>query len=684
MDTVKSFLDFILVLVTQFAGGPGRPENNLVRFGLAAGLLAALLRVAWVRQRNYDLPRERRLVWGFGLALARELLMFVFTVLQIIGWQDLGTAYSPVFAPLERALAVAAVVMIAGAFLHYILDDDRLSARYLRVGLGASAVLYAVSAGWWVFYAPAHAGASFRQTWASWLYRGLVLVLLLLALFWVARRRGWLRNTVMVALSLFLLDELLMVCSFAGAERYNRIFCPLSHACHLLAIGLLGYVYVREQSAERRRAQEELIALNAIATTISHELDLDRMLKAILHKVLEVVDAQAGWIRLADQETRALLLAAHCPPLDERAPWTQAQVLETEIAEQVYRSHTSIVLVLEYDIERTRGQVAASSSPLALIAVPVQSRDTVVGALVVLSHAPRRPDEHKVELLTSIGHQVGVAVENVWLVEEVSQAEIWKELNRLRSELIANVSHEVRTPLGLIRLACTSLLATDVEFTPEIEREFLQGIDEETTRLESIVNSLLDLSQIESGGMRLNRQPVGVAQLVQEVTKGIQAQSSAHEIVYDVPEALVANVDRGRIEQVLRNLLTNAVKYSPDGGEIRVQAYEDEGQLYLLVRDQGIGLSPQDRERVFERFYRAENKVTQTQSGVGLGLAVCKHIVEAHGGQIWVESKLGRGSTFYVALPNVPSGMVLSEGMVLAEGIDILGFEGQDALGSEG
>jgi K+-sensing histidine kinase KdpD len=488
----------------------------------------------------------------------------------------------------------------------------------------------------------------------------------------------------MVALSLFLLEELLMVCGFAGTETYNRVLCPLSHACHLLGIGLLGYVYIREQAAERRRAEEELIALNAIAAMISQELDLDRMLQAILKKVLEIADATAGWIRLADRETQDLSLAAHCPPMDKSVPWTQAQVLEPELAEKVYQSHKPIVRVLGYDVEGTRGRLVAPSNPLALIALPVQSRDTVVGALVVLVHAPRRPDEHKVELLTSIGHQVGVAVENAWLVEEVSQAEIWKELNRLRSELIANVSHEVRTPLGLIKLACTSLLATDVEFTPEIKRAFLRDIDEETAHLESIVNSLLDISQIESGGLRLNRQPVGVAQLIQQVAQGIQAQSPTHDIVCEVPEALVANVDRGRIVQVLRNLLTNAVKYSPDGGEIQIQAYEDEGQLYLLVKDQGIGLSSQDQQRVFERFYRVKNKVTQTQGGVGLGLAVCKHIVEAHGGRIWVESELGEGSTFYVALPNLPTDAVLPEAVVVPEEIHVPGFEGQDVLGNEG
>ena len=656
-DVVTRFLDYLLILLNQFVGGPGEPENNLVRFGLAAAFLAVLLWVAWVRQRRYDLPRERRLVWGFGLALARELLMFVFTSLQILGLVEQGAAYS-MFAPLECALAVAAIVTIAGAFLRYILDDDRLSRRYLQIGLGGTGALYLVSASWWAFYVQSQPATSFRQTWASWLFRGLVSVLLLYAILQVARKRGWLRNTMLVAFSLFFLDELFSVCSVVGAE-HNRILCPISHAFHLAGIGLLGYVYLREQAAERRRAEEELIALNAIATTISQELDLARMLNAILQKVLQVVGAEAGCMRLVDRVSQSLALAAHCLQPQESAQGTHLRASEAESAEQAYRTERPVISIWREATGVMHERTDAPGSSYAITCVPVRSRDTVVGVLSVLVPGERRPDEHKVALLTSIGHQIGVAVENTWLADEVSKAEIGKELNRLRSELIANVSHEMRTPLGLIKGACTSLLATDVEFPPEIVREFLASIDQETDRMERIVGNLLDLSQIESGRLRLNKQPVDVQKLVRETVRSIQAQAPDREIGTVLPESLAIDVDRGRIEQVLRNLLSNAIKYSPDGGTVEVRVYPDQGQVYFLVSDKGIGISKQDQERVFERFYRVENAVTLSQPGVGLGLAVCRHIVEAHGGRIWVESELDQGSTFYVALPIVPAGTVV-------------------------
>jgi K+-sensing histidine kinase KdpD len=414
---------------------------------------------------------------------------------------------------------------------------------------------------------------------------------------------------------------------------------------------------------ERRRAEEELIALNAIATTISQELDLERMLNAILQKLLEVIGAQVGAIRLVDRGSRDLSLAAHCLPPRESAQAVRFCELEEQSAGEAYSSEEPIVRTLG---PAARGVSGGQGAPQAIIGVPVRSRDTVIGVLSVLVHAPRRSDEPKVALLTSIGHQIGVAVENAWLVEEVSKAEIWRELNRLRSELIANVSHEMRTPLGLIKAACTSLLSTEVDFDPAIVREFLQGIDEETDRLETIVGSLLDLSQIESGRMHLDIEPVDVAQLVPEVIVGLSSQSTAHEILYDFDQPLLASVDRGRIEQVLRNLLVNAVKYSPDGGAIRVRGAVDEGQVVVAVCDQGIGIPEEDRERVFERFYRVENEATQTQRGVGLGLAVCKHIVEAHGGRVWVESELGVGSAFYVALPMALQGELSSAPAVAA------------------
>jgi two-component system sensor histidine kinase KdpD len=255
--------------------------------------------------------------------------------------------------------------------------------------------------------------------------------------------------------------------------------------------------------------------------------------------------------------------------------------------------------------------------------------------------------------LTSIGRQIGMAAENVRLVEEAAEIEILRELDRLRSELIANVSHELRTPLGLIKVFSTILLSEDVDLDSETQRECLQDIDEETDRLEAIVDNLLDLSRLRDERLRLDKHPTDLGQLARGVVESMEVQLTHHRLVLDFPAApLMATVDPGRIAQVLRNLLDNAVKYSPEGGPITVQGRaEDEQQILVGVSDEGIGIPAQELEKVFERFHRVENAVTQRVRGAGLGLAVCRGIVAAHDGHIWAESTLGVGSTFYFTLP---------------------------------
>jgi two-component system sensor histidine kinase KdpD len=234
-------------------------------------------------------------------------------------------------------------------------------------------------------------------------------------------------------------------------------------------------------------------------------------------------------------------------------------------------------------------------------------------------------------------------------------AEIDREVDRLRSELIANVSHELRTPLGLIKISASSLLMDDAEFDRITQQKFLNSISEETTKLERIVEHLLDLGRIESGRLRLDRQPTDLGALIGTTIKSMAALSSRHHLVNGLPTGpLVASVDAKRVEQVLRNLLDNAIKYSPEGGAVTLHAYQGNAQILIAVSDEGIGIPAEEWDRIFERFHRVENEVTRRMRGAGLGLAVCRGIIEAHGGRIWAESQPGAGSTFCFTLPLRP------------------------------
>ncbi len=420
----------------------------------------------------------------------------------------------------------------------------------------------------------------------------------------------------------------------------------------------------KRMEEELRRRNEELMALNAIATTLGQSLDLDHILNATLDKVLEMIEIDAGWIQLLDEDKDggSLSLVAHRGFSQEMAEETKTVKLSKSMTGpgrfvvKVARSGQPLVMDRLSEDPRFSIETGRRETLHAFAGVPIKSKDKVLGVLGVFSRSPRQLSSQEVQLLAATGHQIGVAIENVRLAEKASEIEILRELNRLRSELIANVSHELRTPLGLIKIFCTTLLREDVEFDRETQRDLLRDIEEGADRLEKIVDNLLDLSQMKDGRLRLDKRPTDVGQLARAVIEAIKlemdVQPTQHRFAHDFPsDPLVAIVDSKRIEQVLRNLLSNAIKYSPEGGTITVQGRGDKRQLLVRVSDQGMGIPSEDLERVFERFYRVETEITQSVRGAGLGLAVCRGIVEAHGGHIWVESTLGVGSNFYFTLP---------------------------------
>jgi signal transduction histidine kinase len=237
------------------------------------------------------------------------------------------------------------------------------------------------------------------------------------------------------------------------------------------------------------------------------------------------------------------------------------------------------------------------------------------------------------------------------LLKEASEIQLLRELDRLRSDLVANVSHELRTPLGLIKIFCTTLMRQDIDLDRATQLEFLQDIGQETDRLEEIVTNLLDVSHLESGRLRLEKAPTDLTTLLADVVKEMSGQSARHHLRCSLSRPLIVSVDRRRLMQVLRNLLSNAIKYSPSGGEVAVHARQEQAQAVISIVDQGIGIPEPEQRAIFERFYRADNETTRSVSGVGLGLSVCQGIVEAHGGRIWVESEPGQGSTFSFTLP---------------------------------
>ena len=222
--------------------------------------------------------------------------------------------------------------------------------------------------------------------------------------------------------------------------------------------------------------------------------------------------------------------------------------------------------------------------------------------------------------------------------------------NRAKSELVSEVSHEFRTPLSSI--AAYSELIRDEQLLVGEIKEFSGYINQEAQRVSRMVSDLLDLDSVESGRMALHPELLDLNALVDEIADSYRGNAPQHVIRLELEPTLpLVTGDRDRLCQVLLNLLNNAVKYSPEGGEVTIGTMRDPTWAHLWVRDQGIGIPEEDLERIFERYTRVATGDHPHIQGIGLGLPIVRHIAERHSGRVWAESELGCGSTFHLTLP---------------------------------
>jgi PAS domain S-box-containing protein len=290
------------------------------------------------------------------------------------------------------------------------------------------------------------------------------------------------------------------------------------------------------------------------------------------------------------------------------------------------------------------------------------------GLVELLHQASQRGQETFSEDLTfqSSGHlpcvcQARITVINssenefngcITLLHDVTEQ---REIDRMKDEFVSTAAHELRTPLATI-IGYADLLTMDNDFSSEQQAEFLQHILKKAERLGDIVSNLLDISRIESGeGLQLNLKPHRPDTLCEEVVKNFRLQTSDHTFVLDFPPSSVAevNVDRYAMTQILENLISNAVKYSPEGGEIRISSRLENGMCLLSISDQGIGMTFDQVVRIYDKFYRADASNTAI-SGTGLGMTIVKHLVEAQAGKVNLKSSPDKGTTVTIALPLAP------------------------------
>jgi two-component system sensor histidine kinase KdpD len=245
-------------------------------------------------------------------------------------------------------------------------------------------------------------------------------------------------------------------------------------------------------------------------------------------------------------------------------------------------------------------------------------------------------------------------IEHARLRHESLQVEVLQRTDALRAALISSVSHDLRTPLTSIKAAASSLLQEDVRWNDEERRSFVQAIEREADRLNRLVENLLDMSRIESGTLRPEKEWYPIAELLHDILGRMQPLLQGREVLVHLPDDLPpVELDYLMIDQVLTNLLENALRYTPPGSPIEISASTTATELFVSVADRGPGIPLSDRERIFDKFYRVLGSTRET-GGTGLGLAVCRGLVEAHQGRIWVENRAGGGAIFRFTLPLRP------------------------------
>jgi K+-sensing histidine kinase KdpD len=301
-------------------------------------------------------------------------------------------------------------------------------------------------------------------------------------------------------------------------------------------------------------------------------------------------------------------------------------------------------------LERSLGR---SPLPISTLAVPITAGNQKFGVFVLeVVQRPNVFSQDDIAFVQSLADLLAITIDRLRLADQLSNNEQVREIDRMRSEVMAILSHELRMPLTSIKGYSTALMLEDVNWEPEKNQEFLHLIDAEVDSMQSMIKDILDSALIDVGQMKLELQPLRLQHIARAVAGEIQRYSEIHHILCDFPvDFPIVEGDPRWIKQVFRNVLENALKYSPDGGLIVIRGEVRPSDVVVRVADQGIGISPEDLIPLFEKYFRVRSTERLHVSGTGLGLPVARSIIEAHGGRIWAESQIDCGTTVYFSLP---------------------------------
>jgi signal transduction histidine kinase len=413
---------------------------------------------------------------------------------------------------------------------------------------------------------------------------------------------------------------------------------------------------VISRSRELARSVEELRALGDVSQAVNSTLELETVLSTIVAKAVQLSTTDAGTIYVFEEASQEFQLRASYgmdQSLVDAVKGHHLRLGDTVISQAALQRKP----VQLPDVQRDSSlvlDVILRAGFRALLAIPLLSEGQIIGSLVVRRKEPGEFSARTVDLLQTFGAQSVLAIQNARLFEEIARKSRELEIaSQHKSQFVANMSHELRTPLAAI-LGYAELMQEGF-YEPQGAKSLdaLTRIRSNGKHLLGLINTVLDIAKIESGQFTLNMAEYAIESVVETVRSATEslAQNKKLSLKTELAKSLPIGLgDEQRLTQVLLNLVGNAIKFT-DRGEVRVTAEAVNGRFHVSVTDTGPGIPDHERTRIFEQFHQVDSSLTKAAGGTGLGLAIAKQIVEMHGGRIWVESTVGKGSTFQMEIP---------------------------------
>ncbi len=413
---------------------------------------------------------------------------------------------------------------------------------------------------------------------------------------------------------------------------------------------------VEQRTSELAQSVGELRALGEVSQAVNSTLDLEQVLSTIVAKATQLSNTEAGAIYVFDEVQQEFRLRATYGMSDEMIAAVRDQHISISeaVGEATERGEPVQIADLSNERPSPINEIMLRGGYRARLLVPLLRSDEIFGALVVRRKEPGEFPKNTVDLLRTFAAQSVLAIQNARLFLEIEEkSRQLADASKHKSQFLANMSHELRTPMNAI-LGYTELILDGIYGEPSEKMVgVLARVQTNGKHLLGLINDVLDLSKIEAGQLTLSLTDYSIKDMVYNVFGVVEslAKNKSLALNVDMPAQLPnAHGDERRLTQVLLNLVGNALKFTDEGG-VTIKTVAAHDSFTVAVVDTGPGIAPADQAKIFEEFQQADSSTTKQKGGTGLGLAIAKQIVEMHGGRLWVESELGKGSTFQFSLP---------------------------------